>query len=86
MKLSSLRLENFRCFQDRAILFDDYTCLVGPGGAGKSSILTALRIFFRDTTGSPTDLLTLHQEDFYEKDTSKDIILTVTFTDLEPQA
>lgn len=86
MNLSKLRLENFRCFRDQTITFNDYTCLVGPGGAGKSTILTALRIFFRDTSGSPTDLLTLQEEDFYKKDTSRDISITVTFSNLEPEA
>lgn len=86
MKLSKLRLENFRCFRDQTILFDDYTCLIGPGGSGKSTILTALRVFFRDTVGSPTDLLTLQDEDFHKRDTSKDIIITATFSDLEQEA
>jgi putative ATP-dependent endonuclease of OLD family len=86
MKLAKLRLQNFRCFLDRTVTFGGYACLVGPGGAGKSTILTALRIFFRDTTGSATDLLTLHEEDFFGKDTSRDIIITVTFSDLDVEA
>jgi putative ATP-dependent endonuclease of OLD family len=86
MKLVQLRLQNFRCFVDRPISFGDYTCLIGPGGAGKSTILNALRIFFRDTTGSPTDLLNLHEEDFHGKDTKKDVVITATFSDLEPDA
>ena len=86
MKLSQLRIQNFRCFLDRTVSFGDYTCLVGPGGAGKSTILTALRIFFGDTTSSPTDLLNLHEEDFHKRDTSKDIVITATFSDLEADA
>jgi putative ATP-dependent endonuclease of the OLD family len=86
MKLSSLRLQNFRCFLDQTIDLDDYTCLVGPGGAGKSTILTALRIFFRDPTASPTDLLILQEEDFHHKDTSKDVVITATFSDLDSEA
>lgn len=35
MKLSKLRIENFRSFKDETIHFDDYTCLVGANGAGK---------------------------------------------------
>jgi len=86
MKLSLLRIQNFRCFIDRTVEFGDYTCLVGPGGAGKSTILNALRILFRDTAASPTDLLTLHEEDFHGKDIKKDIVITATFSDLESEA
>jgi putative ATP-dependent endonuclease of OLD family len=86
MKLVKLRLQNFRCFLDRTISFDDYTCLVGPGGAGKSTILTALRIFFRDTTDSPTDLLNLHEADFHKNNVGNDIVITVTFSELDVDA
>jgi hypothetical protein len=53
---------------------------------GKSTVLTALRIFFRDAAGSPTDLVNLQDEDFHGRDTSKEIVITVTFSDLEPEA
>lgn len=86
MRLSRLRIQNFRCYKDREIGFNDYTCLVGPGGAGKSTVLTALRILFRDSSSSPTDLICLQQEDFHRRDTSVDITITATFTDLEPEA
>lgn len=86
MRLSRLRIQNFRCYKDREISFNDYTCLVGPGGAGKSTVLTALRILFRDSSSSPTDLIYLQQEDFHRRDTTADITITATFTDLEPEA
>ena len=35
MKLSKLRIENFRSFKDETIYFDDYTCLVGAKGCLK---------------------------------------------------
>ena len=47
MKLTTLRIENFRSFKDETIHFDDYTCLVGPNGAGKSTVLTALSLYGR---------------------------------------
>ena len=37
MKLSKLRIENFRSFKDETIDFDYYTCLVGANGTGKSA-------------------------------------------------
>ena len=86
MKARKVRLQNFRCFRDQTVDLGDYTCLVGPGGVGKSTILTALRIFFRDTAGSPTDLISLQDEDFHKRDTSTDVVITVTFSDLEAEA
>src|SRR5579862_3874307 len=86
MKLTNLRIENFRCYRDQSIVFGDYSCLVGPGGSGKSTVLNALRVFFRDTAGSPTDLLVLHEEDFHKRDTTKDVRITLTFSDLEAEA
>ena len=86
MKLSQLRIENFRSFEDETINFDDYTCFVGRNGAGKSTILTALNIFFRETVDAATDLLRLCEEDFHSGDTSKPIRVTATFVGLEDEA
>jgi predicted ATPase len=86
LRIESLRVQNFRCFEDETVSFNDYTCLVGANGTGKSTILTALRVFFRDTTPSPTDLVNLQHQDFCRGDTSKDVVITVTFCDLEPEA
>jgi putative ATP-dependent endonuclease of the OLD family len=86
MRIETVRVRNFRCFEDETVSFNDYTCLVGANGTGKSAILTALRVFFRDTTPSPTDLLNLQEEDCYRRETSKDVVITVTFSDLGPEA
>jgi putative ATP-dependent endonuclease of OLD family len=86
MRLTKLRIQNFRCYKDREVSFNDYNCLVGPGGVGKSTILNALRVLFRDSSGSPTDLIDLQAEDFHNRDTSTNISITATFSDLEPGA
>ena len=86
MKLSEMKLENLRSFEQETILFDDHTCLVGPNGVGKSTVFTALNIFFRDSSSSATRLDLLGTEDFHSRDTSKPIRVTVTFTDLSPEA
>ena len=65
MKLTEVRIQNFRAFRDETVQFDDYTCLVGPNGCGKSTVLTALNIFFRNTANAVTDLVNLTQEDFH---------------------
>ncbi|HZL36820.1 MAG TPA: AAA family ATPase [Tepidisphaeraceae bacterium] len=86
MRLSSVRIQNFRAFADQTIHFNDYTCLVGPNGGGKSTVLMALNIFFQETSHAKTDLLRLDKEDFHHKNTSDPVIITVTFEDLSAEA
>jgi len=86
MKIKSVRIEHFRCLKDETVRFGDYTCLVGPNGAGKSTVLNALNVFFREAKAGATNLLTLSKEDFFDKDTTKPIRITVTFGDLSAQA
>ena len=86
MRIESIRIENFRSFEDATVPFNKYACLVGPNGAGKSTVLTALNVFFRETENLPTDLSHLEQEDFHCKDTEALIRITVTFCDLSDEA
>jgi predicted ATP-dependent endonuclease of OLD family len=46
MKIKSVRIRNFRSIKEQTIEFDDYTCLVGANGSGKSNVLHALNVFF----------------------------------------
>ena len=86
MKLKSLRIQNFRAFKDQTITFGDYACLVGANGAGKSTVLTALCVLFRESGASRTSLEVLAKEDFHDQDTSSPIIITATFGDLSTEA
>jgi predicted ATP-dependent endonuclease of OLD family len=86
MRLTSLRIENFRSFKDETICFNDYTCLVGPNGAGKSAILNALNVFFRNSASSATNVLALTDEDYHHKNVEVPIRITLTFEDLSEGA
>lgn len=86
MKITSVRIQNFRSFDDVTVPLNDYACLLGPNGAGKSTILTALNVFFRETDNLPTDLSQLDEEDFHCKHTDESIVITVTFGDLSEGA
>ncbi|MEN8265151.1 MAG: ATP-dependent endonuclease [Nitrospirota bacterium] len=86
MKLEMLQIENFRACKNVSILFDNYTCMVGPNGSGKSTVLTALNVLFRNTSDSGTDILNLTEEDYFNKDTGKPIIITATFGNLSDEA
>ena len=82
MKIRSIQIQNFRCFQDETIEINRYSCFVGPNGAGKSSVLAALNVFFREQSGAPTDVAKLAEEDYFGRNTDVPIRITVTFNDL----
>jgi len=86
MRIKEVDIRNFRALSAERVTFNDYTCLVGSNGAGKSTVLTALKVFFRDTTGTSSDLLTLREEDFHLRRTDEPIVITVNFQDLEEEA
>jgi Predicted ATP-dependent endonuclease of the OLD family len=73
--ISSLRVRNFRSIRDETLPCDRLTALVGANGAGKSSFLQALYHFYHPGT-------TYTVEDFYNQDTSNEIVITVTFAGL----
>ena len=66
MRLSRLRLRNFRCFQEEiSIDFEDITAFIGRNDSGKSTLMDALDIFLNDIDpdkndaskgGTPNDL------------------------------
>lgn len=76
MIIKSVRVQNFRCIKDETLDCENLTALVGPNGAGKSSFLNALDIFYDSNAR-------YDEHDFYDEDTSRDINITVTFTDLD---
>lgn len=86
MRLQSLRIENFRPFRDATIRFSPYTCLVGQNGAGKSAILAALNVLFRNVNSPGLPTLPLTEEDFFQRGTSRPISITATFGHLSMQA
>lgn len=86
MKIESVRIQNFRCFKDETINFDNYTCFIGPNGSGKSTVLMAINIFFRQNKDVKTDVINLNIEDFNHKNITEPIIITVTFCDLSEKA
>ena len=56
MKIRSMHLENYRCFSNFDIHFDEQlTVLVGENGAGKTAVLDALSVFLRGI-GIPNSL------------------------------
>lgn len=85
MKIKSIRIENFRSFQDETINVNGYTCFAGPNGAGKSTVLAALNVFFQERTAA-TDTSKLIDQDYFCKHTGDPVRITLTFCELGDKA
>ena len=84
MYISSINIQNFRCFDDRrhTINFNPgLTVLVGENDSGKTAVLDAIKIVL-GTTDFGWNRITIN--DFYNEDQSKEIHITCHFTDLTP--
>lgn len=86
MRIKSIRIKNLRSFVDQKIELNRYNRLVGANGAGKSTVLCALNIFFRETQNAATDMTALLVEDFHGKNSDDPIEITVEFVDLSAEA
>jgi putative ATP-dependent endonuclease of the OLD family len=75
MRLQNIHIQNFRCIKDEEMDFDWLTAMVGRNGAGKSTFLHALNVFFNLK-------INLSEKDFYMEDISHDINIEVTFSEL----
>jgi putative ATP-dependent endonuclease of the OLD family len=82
MRLKSLSLKNFRCFTDETVSFDLYTALVGANNAGKSAVVAAIDIFFRSNPKN----IPISVDDFFKRDLTRELEITLTFTDLTEPA
>jgi len=76
MKLSTVRILNFRSCRDISFDVDNMHALVGANNAGKSSILRALDFLFNPSTKS------LNEESFWDMDTGLEIRVEAVFTNL----
>lgn len=79
MIIKSITVKNFRSILNETLFLSNLTALLGKNGAGKSSFLHALNIFY---TQNPE--LTI--DDFYNRDISKEINIAVTFENLSNEA
>jgi len=75
MIIKALHVKNFRSIKDETLECDRLTALVWPNGAGKSSFLKALDMFYKVAASYTED-------DYYAKDTANNILITITFTGL----
>jgi len=74
-----LEVRNFRALSDAAVDLGGVAYLVGRNGAGKSALLNALAVFFKQASVAGPEEFTLG-------DTTSAIEISVTFRDLGPAA
>jgi len=86
LRIKTLEIKNLRGIKKALIEFDDYTCLVGANGAGKSTVLCALNILFQESDNGCTNVQTQSREDFCQCDVGAPIEITATFSDLSDEA
>lgn len=77
VRISRVRIENFRCLDDVTVEFDDVTTIIGPNGVGKSSILRAMDWFFNGSSSTSMDA-----DDLFVHAESGRIMVEVEFRDL----
>lgn len=76
MRLSTLRIQNFRSCRDIRLTLGNMHALVGANNAGKSTVLRALEFLFNPSTK------TLTEESFWNKDTTLEIRVEAVFSEL----
>jgi putative ATP-dependent endonuclease of the OLD family len=79
MIIKALRVKRFRCLEDELLPCDKLTALVGANGAGKSSFLRAIDLFYAPAPR-------IGAEDFYAEDPNAEIVISITFTELSDEA
>jgi putative ATP-dependent endonuclease of the OLD family len=79
MIIDEIRVERFRSIASGSIRCERLTALVGANGAGKSAFLRALELFY---SNSPK----IDYDDFYNRDISCPIVVSVKFTQLSTEA
>lgn len=87
MKLSVVRIQNYRGIKDLELDLDDVTVLIGENNSGKTSILKALQLCLRDL--GPRRRAIFDTFDFHLKDDCSEpsaadaICITLTFSEME---
>ena len=76
MKLTHLRIRNFRSCRDVSLEIENMHAMVGANNAGKSSVLRAMDFLFNPSTKL------LDEESFWNKDTSLEIRVEAIFSEL----
>lgn len=75
MIIQNIHIENFRSLKDVDINCDELTAIIGRNGAGKSSVLYALDVFYNLSAQ-------ITAYDYFAKDTESEIRIRITYGEL----
>lgn len=75
MLISRMHVRRYRSIYDETLVCARLTTIIGRNGAGKSAFIQALRLFM-DPSARPSE------EDYYNREVDKEILIEVTFSDL----
>jgi putative ATP-dependent endonuclease of OLD family len=78
MKLTRLKIENFRSIQYLDLPIRDLNAFIGANSCGKSNILTALNLVIGSTYAS---IRSFSESDFFQRDPSNYILIEVIFSE-----
>lgn len=86
MKLSELKIQNFRKLNNVVVKLGDATFLIGANNAGKSSTLDAIGYLITDSTKLSLDCRSRYIDaDCVEKPCEKEVIIEGKFDDVSPE-
>lgn len=75
MRLEAITVKNFRSIREQTLKFDGLTALVGANGAGKSTFIKALDLFWNGKDQ-------VVEEDYHNKNVDEPIRITLYFGDM----
>ena len=78
MIINKIEVKNFRCIKNATLECDNLTAIVGRNGAGKSSFLYALDIFY--DTGAQVSI-----EDYFNRNSEEPIEIRVSYCNLREE-
>lgn len=73
MKIKQIKIKNFRSLKNIEIKANDILALVGRNNSGKSNVLKALELFFKNSSSL------ISKESFYNKNDDETISISLTF-------
>ncbi len=76
MRISKVHIQHYRSIKELTFEPSSYCVLIGENNAGKSNILKAMNLVLSDIWPSERNF---SEEDFHNKDTSKDIVIQIYF-------